>query len=428
MQAVIICGGKGIRLRSVIGNNPKALVKLGGKENLINIINNLKKNGITNLLFLVNNYEEEIKNFLKLNYSKKFIINKDKNYFGTGGSIYDARDKLKNKFLIIYSDLYFNFNFKNFLKKSINSKSIFSCVVHANDHPKDSDTVSLDKNFCVKKIYKKKSKKLKINNAVSGIYFAKKSFLKHFKFKRKNSYDLVNDILPVILKKRQKIYAYKTIEYIKDFGTMERIKIIKNDIKSKKIKNLDFFQKTKAIFLDRDGVINQENFKKKNYKNFKILPNVRESIKRLNKNKIPCFIVSNQSGLVKGDLNISDLLKIISKLDSYLSKNKSYIDDFLFCPHFNGSKYKNTNFSFFSNFRKPNPGMILTLANKYRIDLKKSYFVGDTDIDVLSGKRAGLKTILVEGPKIKDYKINVKPNFIVKNLSSAVDLVLRKKL
>ena len=43
MQAVIICGGKGIRLRSVIGNNPKALVKLGGKENLINIINNLKK-------------------------------------------------------------------------------------------------------------------------------------------------------------------------------------------------------------------------------------------------------------------------------------------------------------------------------------------------------------------------------------------------
>ena len=400
MQAVIICGGKGIRLRSVIGNNPKALVKLGGKENLINIINNLKKNGITNLLFLVNNYEEEIKNFLKLNYSKKFIINKDKNYFGTGGSIYDARDKLKNKFLIIYSDLYFNFNFKNFLKKSINSKSIFSCVVHANDHPKDSDTVSLDKNFCVKKIYKKKSKKLKINNAVSGIYFAKKSFLKHFKFKRKNSYDLVNDILPVILKKRQKIYAYKTIEYIKDFGTMERIKIIKNDI----------------------------NFKKKNYKNFKILPNVRESIKRLNKNKIPCFIVSNQSGLVKGDLNLSDLLKIISKLDSYLSKNKSYIDDFLFCPHFNGSKYKNTNFSFFSNFRKPNPGMILTLANKYRIDLKKSYFVGDTDIDVLSGKRAGLKTILVEGPKIKDYKINVKPNFIVKNLSSAVDLVLRKKL
>ena len=60
MQAVIICGGKGLRLRSIIGNNPKALVKFNGKENLINIINNLKKNGISNLLFLVNNYEEEI--------------------------------------------------------------------------------------------------------------------------------------------------------------------------------------------------------------------------------------------------------------------------------------------------------------------------------------------------------------------------------
>ena len=55
--------------------------------------------------------------------------------------------------------------------------------------------------------------------------------------------------------------------------------------------------------------------------------------------------------------------------------------------------------------------MIIALANKYRINLKKSFIIGDSDIDILAGKKAGLRTILVKSPKIKNYKINVKPNF-----------------
>ena len=115
MQAVIICGGKGIRLKSVINNKPKALIKFNKIENLKNQIEILKKNGIKNFLFLVNNFENQIKSFLKKNYSREFITFKDQNHFGTGGCLYGARKNLKKKFLIIYSDLYFNFNFKNFI-------------------------------------------------------------------------------------------------------------------------------------------------------------------------------------------------------------------------------------------------------------------------------------------------------------------------
>ena len=426
MQAVIICGGKGLRLKSLIGNKPKALVKFQNKENLKKQINILKANGVKDFLFLVNNYEEEIRDFLKKNYKDKFITRKDKNYFGTGGCLYDAKSKLNDCFLIVYSDLYFRFNFKNFIKKSLNSKSVISCVVHANDHPKDSDTVDLDKDFYIKKIYKKNIRSLKINNAISGIFFAKKKFLNNFSFKKKNSYDLVNDIFPYLIKHKKKIYAYKTIEYIKDFGTPDRINTIRKDLIQNKLKNLDFSFKTKAIFLDRDGVINKENRSKKNLKNFKIFPKINTAIKKINNNKIPCFIVSNQSALSRKKLFITDLLKVIAKLDNYLSSKKAYIDDFLICPHYNNLKYKNYNFSFFSDYRKPNPGMITTLAKKYHIDLKKSFFIGDTDIDMLTGKSAGVKTILVEGPKIKDYKMNIKPNFKVKNLTSAVNLILNK--
>ena len=303
---------------------------------------------------------------------------------------------------------------------------MFSCVVHANDHPHDSDTVFLDRNFHIKKIYKKNSKKFKINNAISGIYFAQKKFLNYLNFRKGKSYDLVHDIVPELIKLEHKVSAYKTIEYIKDFGTLNRIKIVKKDIRKNKIKNLNFLSKTKSVFLDRDGVINQENSKANTLKNFKILPNIQKAISKLNNNKIPCFIVTNQAGLAKGEFNLIELFKIISKLDKYLYKNEAYIDDFLICPHFTNKKYKNTNISFFSEYRKPNPGMITTLANKYRINLKSSFMIGDSDRDILAGKNAAVKTILVESPKIKDYKLNVKPNFKTTSLWSAVNLVLKK--
>ena len=150
MQAVIICGGKGLRLKSITKNKPKALAKFNKIENLACQINMLKKNGVNNFLFLVNNFEKEISSFLKKKYHKKFIICKDKNYFGTGGAIYSAKKRLHNNFLIVYSDLYFNFNFKNFVKYSKKKKAILSCVVHANDHPIDSDTVfyNINKEDC----------------------------------------------------------------------------------------------------------------------------------------------------------------------------------------------------------------------------------------------------------------------------------------
>ena len=427
MQAVIICGGKGSRLKSTIGNTPKALVKFNKKENLKRQIEILKKSGIKNFVFLVNNFEYEISNFLKKNFTDKFIIHKDKDYYGTGGCLYSAKKYLKKNFLIIYSDIYFNFNFNRFIKSSIKKKSILSCVVHANDHPHDSDTVNLNKDFYIKKIIKKNGHENKINNAISGIYFADKKILKSIKFTKNKSYDLVNDIFVKLIKKKYHIYSYKSIEYIKDFGTPERIRRVKSDIKKNRIKNLDYFYKTKAVFLDRDGVINKENKNIKTLKNFKIFPSALLAIKKLNENKIPCFVVTNQSGLAKEEFTLSDFFKVTFKLDKRLSEIGAYIDDFLVCPHFTNKRYKNLNESFFSSHRKPNSGMINTFVKKYGIDRNKSFMVGDSDRDILAGKNAGLKTILVQSPKINDYRINVTPNFRTNNLKLAVGIILKTK-
>ena len=71
--------------------------------------------------------------------------------------------------------------------------------------------------------------------------------------------------------------------------------------------------------------------------------------------------------------------------------------------------------------------MINTFIKKYGVHRKKSYMVGDSDRDILAGKNAGLKTILVHSPKINDYRINVKPDFRTNNLKVAVDIILKDK-
>ena len=121
-------------------------------------------------------------------------------------------------------------------------------------------------------------------------------------------------------------------------------------------------------------------------------------------------------------------LKEISFLISKRIKKISPISLKIKSPNETGSTFISNSrlkASFFSKYRKPNPGMILYLAKKYNINLSKSYFVGDSDTDILAGKLANLKTILVKSIKFKNYKLNVKPNFNVKNLYEAVNLILK---
>ena len=104
--------------------------------------------------------------------------------------------------------------------------------------------------------------------------------------------------------------------------------------------------------------------------------------------------------------------------------NKAYLDDYAYCPNFNGKKFTNENFPYFYKYRKPNIGILNHFKNKYNLNLKKSYFIGDRDIDILTGKKAGCKTFLVKSPKNKDYILNIKTDYFVKNALNAVKKIL----
>ncbi len=164
----------------------------------------------------------------------------------------------------------------------------------------------------------------------------------------------------------------------------------------------------KAVFLDRDGVINDSRKPVNNATDLVIYPWAAEAIKSLNNGGYYVFIVTNQGGIEMGYFKEKDLEEIHDFLLNQLSNSGAIIDDIEYCPHF---KTK-------CQCRKPGGGMILKLGKQYNIKLDESFMVGDRDVDILAGIDAGCKTIKIGSP----YN---KANYSVENLKEAAKVILK---
>ncbi|PGU51853.1 hypothetical protein COD72_23095 [Bacillus cereus] len=148
----------------------------------------------------------------------------------------------------------------------------------------------------------------------------------------------------------------------------------------------------KAVFLDRDGILNEVLSTRVKFVNkpedLYLLPGVAESIAKLKRNGFKVFTVTNQGGIGLGYMSYEQLEKIHEKLQSEILKlnELAVIDEIMTCAHKPKENCK---------CRKPEPGMLLTLAKKHNISLGDSYMVGDREVDVAAGISAGTKTVLV---------------------------------
>ena len=122
MQAVIICGGYGNRLKKIYKTTPKALIRINGRKNLSFIISDLKKDGIKNFIFLTNYQSGKIEKFLQKINLKNFKVLKDNKLSGTGGALLGALKYLNDDFIVIFSDLFMKINFRKFYKYSQKKK------------------------------------------------------------------------------------------------------------------------------------------------------------------------------------------------------------------------------------------------------------------------------------------------------------------
>ena len=178
--------------------------------------------------------------------------------------------------------------------------------------------------------------------------------------------------------------------------------------------------KCRAIFLDRDGVINKkapEGDYVKNWDEFQFLPGVKEAIRKLNEKGFLVIVVSNQRGIAKGVMTEDDLKEIHNRMKEELRKEGAVIDGIYYCPH---------DIEDHCGCRKPEPGMLLKAAREHDIDLGRSWMIGDSESDIKAGRRAGCKTILIGSSPLNDTSEGIEPDLMAKSLAEAVDKLPRK--
>ena len=170
----------------------------------------------------------------------------------------------------------------------------------------------------------------------------------------------------------------------------------------------------KVIFLDRDGVINQEVGYLHKSKDFKFIDGTFEACKQFQSLGYKLIVVTNQSGIARGYYQEEDF-HILTKwmLAQFYNRDIDILDVF-FCPHGPKSTCK---------CRKPQPGMLLEARDKYDINMEGSWIIGDKEADITAANSAGVNnTILVKSGHSVD-EMNTEAKFILESIKESIQII-----
>ncbi|MCX5637880.1 MAG: HAD family hydrolase [Planctomycetota bacterium] len=181
----------------------------------------------------------------------------------------------------------------------------------------------------------------------------------------------------------------------------------------------------KAIFLDRDDTLIEDHGYINNPDQVKLLDGVAEALRELKEMGYKLIVASNQSAVARGIVTEEVLGEIHDRLKQLLAEKGAFLDQIYYCPyHPDGviPKYRKE-----SDWRKPNPGMLLAAASEMNIDISQSWCIGNSSRDVEAGLRAGCKTILIDhSPYPKQSEPHEPaPDYRAVNIKEAVNIIKR---
>ncbi len=431
MQAVIMAGGKGTRLASVTKNEvPKPLVPVLDKPLLERQIEVLRDNGIADICIVIGFLGDKIRERLGDGsaYNVKINYIEENEPLGTAGSFYYLKDFInEDDFLLVFGDVLFDVDISRMAASHTANNSLATLFVHPNSHPFDSDLVSLDSDGRILGFDSKHNERnYWYDNCVNaGLYILDKGLCNLVKEPVKT--DLEKDILFPLIQKGERIYGYKSPEYIKDIGTVERIRSAETDLQRGFIEKRCLKNKQKCIFLDRDGTVNVLKGLLYKESDFELEETVVEAIKKINSSEWLCIVVTNQPVVARGMCSESDVDNIHKKMSTLLGRESAWLDGVYFCPHHPDKGYPEENpaYKIKCRCRKPDTGMVEAAAEKYNIDLQHSWIVGDTTLDIQTGVNAGLHTALVlTGEAGKDGKFPATPEITGRSLVEIVNKII----
>lgn len=428
-----MAGGKGTRLREITNDEiPKPMAPVAGKPILQWQLEQLRDQGITEIIMIIGHLGHKIREFFKDGSEFGVFIQyiEETTPLGTAGALSMLPPFLTgDSFFLVFGDVLFDIDLARMENFHREKSALATLFVHPNVHPFDSDLVVCDASGRVQKFDSKHNvRDYWYHNCVNaGFYLMNRSICDYVPENTK--VDLEKQLLSGLIGQGMPVYGYHSPEYIKDVGTVERITRAEEELKSGFAASRCLRKKQKAIFLDRDGTINRKNGFIHKDENFELEDGVVEAIRAINRSGYLAIVITNQPVVARGLCEIEDVERIHRKMETLLGQEGVYLDDIRFCPHHPDKGYPEENpvYKIPCHCRKPDIGMIEDCARQFNLDLAKSWMIGDTTVDIQTGLNAGTHTALVlTGDAGSDKKYDAVSELICEDLREAVNKIIQR--
>jgi histidinol-phosphate phosphatase family protein len=428
-QVVILAGGKGTRLRERLGTLPKPLVDVCGAPLLARQLALAERYGFTHALILVNHAARQIEDFVAtLGLGMRIECVDDGRPRGTAGATLAALDRLAPEFLVMYGDTMLDVDLARFHGFHRQQAAAATLFLHPNDHPQDSDLVELGDDGAIAAFhpYPHAADRDYPNLVNAALYWMRRDALLPWRAEQR-VLDFGKDLFPAMLARGLVLRGYRSAEYIKDIGTPQRLDRVCRDFRGGKIERASLSRPQAMVFLDRDGTLNREVDHLHRPDQMELLPGAAEAIRRLNASEYRCALITNQPVVARGECSVGDMRRIHDRLETLLGRKGAFLDRIYYCPHHpdTGFPGERPELKVDCPCRKPKPGMVDRAISEFNVARERSWFIGDSSVDMETARRAALRSILVEtGYAGLDYRWWAAPDFIVPDISAAVSFIL----
>jgi len=375
LSVAILAGGLATRLRPLTEKIPKALVEIAGRPFIDWQLELLARQGVDRVVVCAGHLggliEAHVGDGSRLGLDVSFSYDGE-TLLGTGGAILNALPLLGEEFFVLYGDSYLPADYRVVARAFATSKKPGLMTVFQNDGQWDASNVWIEGDEV--RMYDKSAGFPQMHHIDYGLTVFKKEVFA----RRTERFDLAEVMKDMV--SRREMAAFAVAERFYEIGSLEGIADLEKLLRRAK----------RAIFFDRDGILNEIVMRggvvesPRTAGEFQIKPDAIELFQAAREAGFLCIVVTNQPDIERGLLAQAELDAMHRVLVEELSP-----DGIEVCPAGSSDDRR----------KKPNPGMLIDAAERWGIDLRQSWIVGDSDKDIGAGRRAGVRTILL----VADY-------------------------
>ncbi len=375
-QAVILAGGRGTRMQPLTLTRPKPMVEFHGKPFLEYIVEMLRDQGFDRILMLLGYLPDVITDHFgdgsRLGVAIDYDVTDADDL--TAYRVQHASDRIDDTFLLLYCDNYWPMQFDRMWQAYLDSGADGQVTVYSNSDKFSKDSVIVGADGKVS-VFDRSRKTPGLKGIEISYAILEKSVVMPLLPAHQ---ELFEQAVYPVLAAEGRLNAYWTEHRYYSVGSIDRLPITEQ-----------FLARHPAIFLDRDGVINErapraEYIRKP--EEFRFLPGALEALALLKAADYRVFLISNQAGIGRGAMTEGDLAAIHRKLTGEVTAAGGRIDAIYYCPH---------DWDDGCDCRKPKPGQLFRAQREWHLDLTRTLFIGDDERDGQAAEAAGCPFRLV---------------------------------